>query len=140
MTTPYEYLKARRGEQCSTKLTKERAAEILRRRRLAQRYLEEARKLSNPIIAEKYGITTKSVSRIISGHRWKTGSRMSRYAGMEYRDAINIRALADSRDRFKRLAAQHSLKVIADELGVSESLVDAIGNGRRWIYLYAEAA
>lgn len=127
------YIAARHGEQCATKLTEAQASEIYRRRMLAREYIAEARKLSNPALAEKCEITEKAVSRIIAGHRWKTGSGKSRYAGMTRELADLLRQAAKERDRLKSLAAPHSIRRLADEFGVSESLVDQIGMGRRWV-------
>lgn len=132
------YACARHGEQCATKLTQEQASAILKRRQAAQRYMAEAKKLSNTALADKFGITHKAVGRIINGHRWRTGSGKSRYGVIVAHDAFLMREAARERDRLKSLAANHSIKVLAEEYGVSENMIEAIGNGRRWVYLEVE--
>jgi len=115
------------------KLTKLQAAEILRRRRLAQAYIEEAALLSNMALAEKFEINHKSISRIVNNHRWKGSKKF--YGSMTSHDAQLIRNAAKERDKLKSLAAEHSARAIAKEFGVSESLVGLIGTGFRWPYL-----
>lgn len=56
-------------------------------------------------------------------------------------DALAVHVMREAgrkRDALKSEAAQHSIKALALEYGVSESLVDQIGMGCRWVYLYAE--
>jgi len=127
-------IKARRGEQCATKLTQVQALEIFNRRAIGRELTSEAHKLSNPALAEKYGISHKSVGRIINGHRWLTKGK-GKYGVMEYADAGTLRSAAKERDRLKSLAAEHSLKALAAQFGVSENLVSLIGTGDRWVYL-----
>ena len=115
------------------KLTKDKASEILRRRRLAQAYTEEAALLSNTALASKFEINHKSISRIVNNHRWKGSKKF--YGSMTSHDAQLIRNAAKERDKLKSLAAEHSARVIAKEYGVSESLVGLIGTGIRWPYL-----
>lgn len=132
------YIVARRGEQCATKLTKEQAREIYDRRELARAYLSEARTLSNQALAEKMDISAKAVGRIINGNRWHNGSGKSRYAGMTPELADLLRRAAVERDRLKSLAAPHSVKALAAEYGVSESHIEQIGTGRRWVNIGQE--
>lgn len=126
------YIVARSGEQCATKLTEAQALEILQRCELRRHYTEQARRLSNPALAEKYGINHKSVGRIINGHRGASGKP---YAGLTAGDRETIRACASERYRLKSLAAEHSNARIAADYGVSAALVEMIGMGRRWVRL-----
>jgi len=119
------------------KLTTAQASEILRRRRLAQAYIEEAALLSNTALAAKFEINHKSISRIVNNHRWDSAKKF--YGNMTSHDAQLIRNAAKERDNLKSLAAEHSVRAIAKEYGVSESLVGLIGTGFLWPYLQTNA-
>ena len=136
--SPDNRLKARHGEDCATVLTEPQAREILRRRRIGQSLMAEARLLSNTALAEKYDISHKAVSRIIAGKRWKTADAKPSHNGMTYADAVTLRDAAKERDRLKSMAAEHSVKRLALQYGVSENMVTLIGTGERWVYLYHE--
>ncbi|HEY9816484.1 MAG TPA: hypothetical protein V6D20_11910, partial [Candidatus Obscuribacterales bacterium] len=67
------------------------------------------------------------------GERWK-GERMA-YGDMTYDDALTLRAAAAERDRLKKLAKEHSVGRVAEDYGVSKTMVGLISNGSRWLYL-----
>jgi len=97
--------------------------------------MAEAKLLSNTALAEKYDISHKAVSRIIAGKRWKAADVKPSHNGMTYADAVTLRDAARERDRLKSLAAEHSVKRLALQYGVSENMVTLIGTGERWVYL-----
>lgn len=121
---------ARHGEQLATKLTEAQAKEILARIELRKELQAQAAKLSNPQLADKFGLNHKSVSRILNSQR---GTKP--YSHMSVDDYALIRQCAAERDRLKSKAALHSDKVLAAEYGVSASLICQIGMGTRWVRL-----
>lgn len=123
---------ARHGEQIATKLTEADVREIIRRRTLGRQYMDEAESLSNTNLAEKFGMHKNSIDRIASGKHISKP-----YRGRTMADVNLIRNAADERRRLRYLASEHSRAKVADDYGISGSLVDKIMAGTAWVRLHA---
>jgi len=115
------------------RISKDVAAEILRRRRLAALYMKEASLLSNKALADKFDMHVNTVSRIIN-HRWRPGLK-GNYRGIVLDDARLIRSCVEDRNRLKALANEHSAAVLAAENGLTIDHIYQIHSGVRWQYL-----
>lgn len=123
------YIVARHGEQCATKLTESQAREISSRIERRRELCRQAGELSNPQLGEKFGLHHKSISRIASGLR----GGIKPYRDMTLTDYALIRECAAERNRLRQEAALHSDAALANEYGISASLVCGIGMGTRWV-------
>lgn len=118
------------GEQKATKLTEAEALEIYQRKAFAKSVRDEARRLSMPALADKFGLHRETIRRLASD---KCVSKPYRDRTMG--DVELIRQAIAERDRLLALAAQHTSPRIAADFGVSVSMVDGIYEGRKWVRL-----
>jgi hypothetical protein len=105
------------------------AGEILARIEKRRELTRHARELSNPSLGEKFGLHHKSISRIVTGLR----GGIKPYRDTTLSDYALIRECASERNRLRQEAALHSDAALANEYGISASLVCGIGMGARWV-------
>jgi transposase-like protein len=90
------------------------------------------------VVAERFGVSVETVGAIKSGKRWAQvigddlAARMRSASGGSALDA------ADARRVMEALEAGRSGRAIAQEFGISASLVSAIKKGRAWAELDPE--
>lgn len=125
------YSVARYGEQVAKKLTEAQALQIKRRVSYRTKCINDARKLSNPKLAEKFGMHYKSVCRILNSAR----GYKKPYGDMSLGDYEMLRECGKERARLLSEAQAHSNAAIADDYGVSPNLVSRIGAGLCWVRL-----
>ena len=103
------------------KLTETKALNIKRRVALRHKLLNEAGKLSNAALAEKFGKAPSSINRIVNGHSATTCDdfRLIQQCGIERRRLVEV-------------AMRHSNDAIARDYRLCQSTVSKIGSGLLW--------
>lgn len=107
------------------KITAQQAREAISRRAIARQAMKEAEQLSFAKLGEKFGIAKETARRLTtaSKHRLKC---------ISHDDVSLIREAAKERVRLMAIANQHSLRAVADDLGISQTMVKMIESGERW--------
>jgi len=89
-------------------------------------------------IAERYGISVETVGAIKSGKRWASAIDDDLRVRMGQASPGDVLDEAGARGIMAALLAGRSGRSIAEEFGVSPSMVSAIGHGRAWASLDPE--
>lgn len=106
------------------KITAQQALEAIERRKVAHQAMKEAEQLSFAKLGEKFGIAKETARRL-------TTASKHRLHGITPDDVALIREAAKERVRLMEIANQHSLRAVADDLGISQTMVKMIESGER---------
>ena len=83
-------------------------------------------------IAERFGVSVETVGAIKSGKRWAETVGADLRARMQVVSGGTVLDAARARDVVAALEAGRTGRSIAEEFGISPSMVSAIKNGRAW--------
>lgn len=111
----------------TTSITYRQAQYIRQRYRDGRRLLQEAAKLSNEALAQKFDVSISTIEKLSSGITWVSGAK-SHYT-LTVEDVELLRSAIAERNRLRRAAANMTVTALAKRYGLTEARVCAICTG-----------